>query len=395
MLPKLSGSPEASAGQAARPPVRISARGWGLDIGLRSLKAIRLGYDPDGDRAIAMDVDCVAYPPGPGAAGEDLERRAGEALVTFRERNDLGSDPIAVAVPEQSGLMRFCEIPPVDDSRLDDLVRYEARFQIPVAIEEVAWDYQRLVRIGEGAELDLLCLFAVRLDQFQSALAPLEVADLVADIVQLKAVALANFAAFALAADASPTPTALLDIRSDQTEIVVIDRERVGHRRVSVGGEHFTKALAAGLKLGSAQAEQLKRFIAQAADPREPIAAMRGAFQELAREVDRAVRPMVGAERRPQYVLMGEGSRLMALPNVLAKLLDRPVELLDGLGGVDCGAIAEAAAFRRWRPSFATACGLALQALGLGRFGTSLTTPDARQRKSRGGPFAWLTRARK
>ena len=34
--------------------------------------------------------------------------------------------------------------PPVDSSKIPDIVKYEARQQIPFPLEEVIWDYQQL-----------------------------------------------------------------------------------------------------------------------------------------------------------------------------------------------------------------------------------------------------------
>jgi type IV pilus assembly protein PilM len=47
-----------------------------------------------------------------------------------------------LSVPGQSGLARFFEPPPVDMKKLPEIVKFEARQQIPFPLEEVIWDFQ-------------------------------------------------------------------------------------------------------------------------------------------------------------------------------------------------------------------------------------------------------------
>ena len=51
---------------------------------------------------------------------------------------------MAISVPGQSGLARFIKLPPVEAKKIPDIVKYEARQQIPFALEDVVWDYQPL-----------------------------------------------------------------------------------------------------------------------------------------------------------------------------------------------------------------------------------------------------------
>ncbi|MFN9960283.1 MAG: type IV pilus biogenesis protein PilM, partial [bacterium] len=66
------------------------------------------------------------------------------ALVEFMGRNDLSGDRVAVAVPGQSGLSKFIKLPPIEAKKIPDIVKYEARQQIPFPLEQVVWDWQRL-----------------------------------------------------------------------------------------------------------------------------------------------------------------------------------------------------------------------------------------------------------
>ena len=51
---------------------------------------------------------------------------------------------MAISVSGQSGLARFIKLPPVEAEKIPDIVRYEARQQIPFDLNDVIWDYQRM-----------------------------------------------------------------------------------------------------------------------------------------------------------------------------------------------------------------------------------------------------------
>ena len=61
-------------------------------------------------------------------------------------RNGGGS---AISVSGQNGLARFIKLPPVEAKKIPDIVKYEAKQQIPFDLDDVIWDYQPM---GAGAE---------------------------------------------------------------------------------------------------------------------------------------------------------------------------------------------------------------------------------------------------
>src|SRR5919108_5904729 len=172
---------------------------WGIDIGQCALKALRCRpHEKDDKRMVVEAFDYIEYPKiltQPEANREELIR---EALQQFVSRNDVSGDSVAIAVPGQSGLARFIKLPPVERKKIPDIVKYEARQQIPFALEDVVWDYQPLVGAEEeGYALETeVGLFAMKRDQVARALRPLEEAGVAVDIIQLAPLAIYNFICF-------------------------------------------------------------------------------------------------------------------------------------------------------------------------------------------------------
>src|SRR6516164_5979914 len=108
---------------------------WGIDLGQCALKALRL-QEIDG-QVTATAFDYVEHPKILSQPDADPDQLTREALEKFLSRNSLRGDVVAISVPGQSGLARFVKLPPVEEKKINDIVRFEAKQQIPFNLEEV------------------------------------------------------------------------------------------------------------------------------------------------------------------------------------------------------------------------------------------------------------------
>src|SRR5262245_42852221 len=172
---------------------------WGIDIGQCAVKAMRCRpHDKDDHRIVVHAFDYIEYPKirtQPEANRDELIK---EALEQFVSRNELEGESVAIAVPGQSGLARFIKLPPVERKKIPDIVKYEARQQIPFALEDVVWDYQPLVGSeDEGYAIETeVGLFAMKRDQVARHLKPLEEAGIDVELIQPEPLAIYNFVCF-------------------------------------------------------------------------------------------------------------------------------------------------------------------------------------------------------
>src|SRR6059058_141442 len=162
---------------------------WALDIGQAALKALKLVPGETPESVVAEAFDFVEYPKILSQPDADPEALVSEALGTFLERNDLKGCKVAIAVPGQSGLVKFIKLPPVEKKRIPDIVKFEARQQIPFALEEVVWAYQQIGDQDEADEEEFTSvevgLFAMKRDQISRAIQPFRAAGIEIDVVQM------------------------------------------------------------------------------------------------------------------------------------------------------------------------------------------------------------------
>ncbi len=357
---------------------------WAIDIGQSALKALKLVPGETPDQVVAEAFDFIEYPKILSQPDADADELVREALATFTDRNDLVGCKVAIAVPGQSGLVKFIKLPPVEKKRIPDIVKFEAKQQIPFALEEVVWAYQQIGDEDEGGDDEFMMaevgLFAMKRDQINRAILPLTVAGIEVDMVQMAPIALYNFIAFdQIKGSGSKDSVVLLDIGADNTDLIITDGTRIWQRNVPIGGNHFTRALTKEMKLTFAKAEHLKRNATKAPDPRAIFTAMRGVFNDFASEVNRSIGFYSSINRSAKIrkvVGLGNGFKLPGLQKFLQQNLNQEVDRLEDLVRLVGDEVKGAPQFQDNLASFGVAYGLGIQGLGRGGLSTNLLPPE-------------------
>jgi type IV pilus assembly protein PilM len=361
---------------------------WGIDVGQCALKALRCRpHEKDAGRIVIEAFDYIEYPKilsQPEANREELVR---EALDEFLSRNEVKGDQVAISVAGQSGLTRFIKLPPVEKKKIPDIVKYEARQQIPFALEDVVWDYQPLAGNNEddGYALDMeVGLFAMKRDQVSRFLQPFEEAGVDVEIVQLAPLSIYNYVCFdrfgnlATVSDGNGKTNdsiVVVSLGTDTTDLVITNGIRVWQRNIPIGGNHFTKALSKGLRLTFAKAEHLKRNATKAEDPKAVFQAMRPVFSDLVAEIQRSLGFFSSNNRDVrlgEVIVLGNAVKLPGLQRYLSQNLDQKVMPVNEFANLVGGSVAATQQFTENQLTFPVAYGLCVQALGRGLISTNL-----------------------
>lgn len=367
-----------------------SAGVWGIEIGQSALKALHCVKK--GDEVVADQFDFIEYPKILSQPDANPDELIAEALLQLLERNESVRDRVCISVPGQSGLAKFFKPPPVDLKKIADIVRYEAKQQIPFELSDVIWDYQMMPgsQIQEGYALESeVGLFAMKREQAYRQLAPFDEADMQVDLVQLAPIALYNAVAYdrmnerleneEFDIDDPPTSTVILSIGTDSSDLIITNGFRIWQRSMPIGGNHFTRQLTKDLKLTFAKAEHLKRNAREAVDPKLVFQTMRPVFNDLVTEVQRSIGFFRSIDKKAnitELLVTGNTVKMPGLAAYLGKNLGYEVQMLDRfnrLGGDDVLSIPT---FRDNAPTFAVCYGLCLQGLDLGQVHTTLVPKE-------------------
>src|SRR5215469_9567499 len=346
---------------------------WGIDVGQCALKAIRL-VDADG-QVTATAFDYVEHPKILSQPDADPDQLVRDALEKFLSRNSLRGDVVAISVPGQSGLARFVKLPPVEEKKITDIVRFEAKQQIPFPLDEVVWDYQKIVsgQVTDGFAMETeIGLFAMKRDMVHRYLQHFRDVNVEVHVVQMAPLALCNFVAFDMlhkgAGEADGESAGkrqcvvALDIGADSSNLVITDGERViWQRPIPLGGNHFTRALTKDLKLTFAKAEHLKHNATKSPDLKKILAALKPVLNDFVGEVQRSLGYFTNTHRDAhiEYMVgLGNAFRLPGLQRFLSEKLQLEVKKLSKMRRLSGDAVVTAATYTENILSFGVAYGL-------------------------------------
>lgn len=364
---------------------------WGVELGQSALKAMRCHME--GDEVIVDAFDFIEYPKilsQPEAEPEVLIR---EALEKFLERNDYSRDVrMVVSLPGSSGLAKFFKPPPVETKKVADIVRYEARQQIPYDLKDVIWDYQMMPGsvIEDNFALESeIGLFAMKREQAFHSLKPFEEVGLEVDFIQMAPLALYNMLAYdrfherldseTFDAENPPSSTVFLSIGTDSSDLIITNGFRIWQRSIPLGGNHFTRQLTKELKLTFAKAEHLKRHAREAEDPKLIFQTMRPVFNDLVTEMQRSIGFFKSINKKAEItelVIAGNTVKMPGLAQYLGKNLGYEVHVFDRFGRLGGEEVLAIPTFKENVPTFGVCYGLTLQGLGKGQIRTNLVPQE-------------------
>ena len=350
---------------------------WGIDIGNRALKAVRLVQGPSGLQI--DDFDLIEHEQILSNAGDNREPMIISALANFAQRHELKGAPVAIGVSGQSSFARFIKLPPVEPRKIPEIVRFEAIQQIPFPLDEVEWSYQ-LFTDEKSPDVEV-GIFAMRKELVNQQIAHFTGAGLNVQYVQMNPLAVYNAVYYD---ERIKGTTMIVDVGAENTDLIIAEGETIWLRSIPIGGNKFTEALASQFKLKFPKAEELKRNAATSKYGRQILQAMKPVFNELVGEIQRSIGFYASNHqnsRISRVMALGGTFRLPGLQKYVQQNLQIEVQRIDRLGG---GAPSDPKAgtlFNENILSSVSSYGLALQALGGAKINSSLLPHRIRREK--------------
>lgn len=296
------------------------------------------------------------------------------AVAEISERLRLKGSTAWYAVAGHSVFTRFVKLPPVSADKVDQIVEFEARQNVPFPINEVSWDYE-FVSPADYGEREVV-LVAMKSDALN------DINDqVVASGVQTKGVDIAPTAiynAFRYSYPEVDEPCVLIDLGARSTNLVFVESGKMFTRNILVGGATVTGAIAKEFNLGFGDAEQQKvsqGFIAlggSVADHSDPGIAelskvIRNSMTRLHGEILRTFnyyRAQQGGSAPQRIFLCGGGAQLGYAVEFFQEKFKVPVETFNALRGVQLAQGVNVASANQEGHLMGELVGLALRAKG-------------------------------
>ena len=350
---------------------------WGIDVGNRALKAIKLVRDGDGVRI--DDFEVIEHETVLSQAGDNREALIQSALSNLVARHAFKGGVCGVGVSGQSSFARFIKLPPVEPKKIPEIVRFEAIQQIPFPLDDVEWSYQ-LFQSETSPDVEV-GIFAMRKELVNQHISYFIDQELNVQVVQMNPLAVFN----AMTYDGKiKGTTMIIDLGAENTDLIIADADTIWMRSIPIGGNNFTEALVKSFKLNFQKAEELKRNASSSKYARQIFQAMRPIFADLVAEVQRSIGFYASVHRDSRIkkiIALGGTFKLPGLQKYLQQNLQLDVERLDRLAAAPPADAKLAATFNENAVSMVGAYGLALQVLGEGKISSSLLPARIRREK--------------
>lgn len=187
---------------------------------------------------------------------DELNSRHAELIAEVIKRHNITAKHVGFIVPGRSSFVRQLRVPRVSGDRLQRLVQYEARQQIPFPVEDIQMDSH--VFDSNTPELGV-ALVAIRKTVLNQYCDMLSDSGLVPDTIDVGTLDLFNAYYPTLKEEDAEDVVALVDLGASTTDIVVCRQKRLEFiRSAPQAGNQLTKALCDHLGLDWEAAEETK-----------------------------------------------------------------------------------------------------------------------------------------
>ena len=280
---------------------------------------------------------------------EGAQESAREALIqkTLQEtitQQGVKAKTVNVCAPGFHVFSKFVKLPPVDASKVTQIIQYEAQQNVPFPLEEVVWDYQILGSTA-GGELEVL-LVAIKADIVEGLFRVTEAAGLKLQLADVSPAALCN--AFRYNYGDLEDCTMLLDIGAKTSNLLFFEKGKVFSRSINLGANSITQDFANESKKKFDAAEKAKiseGFVSLGGAYEEPENQDQAAISKIARQfmtrlhiqVNQTMqfyRGQQGGSAPARLFLSGGASIMPYTAQFFAEKLNVPVEYFNPLRNI-------------------------------------------------------------
>jgi type IV pilus assembly protein PilM len=315
-----------------------------LDIGASSIKIAEFqSSETSGLRLTDFDYIELGIEPD---YEENRKAVTVSALRTALSPRDNAAADVILSLSGHSVFTNFLILPPVDESKVIQIVQYELQHNIPLPADNITWDYQIIGTTMTGEQL--VVALAVKYDMIVELVKDISSIGFRTGVVDVAPMALYN--AVRYSKGNQPGCTMVIDIGAQATNLLFVESSGgFFSRSIPIAGNVITQSIAAEFSLTFLEAEQLKKsngFVAVESAyqeaPNERQARMsqiiRDVMQRLHAEVATSIKfykDHSGASPPARLLLAGGSSIMPSTDRFFQEKLELPVEHFDPLCNID------------------------------------------------------------
>jgi type IV pilus assembly protein PilM len=308
-----------------------------------------------------------------GSQESSREAALVKALGEILAEKSFSAKQINVCAPGFHVFSKFVKLPPVDTSKITQIIRYEAQQNVPFPLDEVVWDYQ-ILGTSPTNELEVL-LVAVKSEIVEGLVRVAEGSGLHLKLVDVSPAALCN--AFRYNYGDLEGCSMLLDIGAKTSNLLFFEKGKVYSRSINIGANSITQDFANESKMKFPQAEAIKIEKGSVSlggayeEPEDPQAASiakiaRQVMTRLHIQVNQTIQFFRGQQggSLPERVFLAGGASIMTYAGqFFAEKLNLPVDYFNPFRNVEIAPTVELEELSKYAHAFGEVVGLGLRDL--------------------------------
>lgn len=362
----------------------------GVDFGAGSLKIAE--FEP----AVGGGLNLLRFIVKPlGLAGSQDAARDGilkKALAEALTEGAFVSRKANISAPGYQVFSKFVKLPPIDASKVTQIIQYEAQQNVPFPLAESAWDYQIL---GSTSDVGMeVLLVAIKSETVEKLLAAGEGVGLKMEVVDASIAALAN--AFRYNYEDAQGCSLLIDIGAKTSNVLLFEKNKFYVRTVPVGANTITQEFSVESKTSFAESEKFKiaqGFVSLGGAYEEPDDIRVAAVSKVARNVLTRLHLQVnqtiqfyktqqGGTSPQRVYLCGGGSVMAYSAEFFFEKLNLPVEYFNPFRRVTIDPSVIPEELEKVASSFGEVVGLALQSIAVCPINLNLMPRSSKDRQA-------------
>src|SRR5579862_578886 len=308
-----------------------------------------------------------------GAQENTREAAILKALQELISEKRISAKEVNVCAPGFHVFSKFVKLPPVEQSKVTQIIQYEAQQNVPFPLSEVVWDYQILGQAA-GGELEVL-LVAIKSEIVEGLFRVADAAKLKLQVADVSPAALCN--SFKYNYGDLEDCTMLLDIGAKTSNLLFFEKGKVYSRSINLGANSITQDFSTESRLKWDNAEKIKieeGFVSLGGAYEEPENPNQAAISKIARQfmtrlhiqVNQTLQFYRGQQggSAPQRLYLAGGASLMPYTaQFFAEKLNAPVEYFNPFRNVQIDPAVNLESLARVAHSLGEVVGLGLRNL--------------------------------
>ncbi len=319
---------------------------FALDIGHSTMKIMEVNsLNPDKPAIIGYGIsgiynDTTLGPNGDIVRQEDL---AAAMIDLFKNRlvGTITTKKVACTIPTSHTFSRLVTLPKLENSQIDEAVRLEVEQYVPMPVDSLYIDHEKLRETEQGMEVLLVATPKKIIDSYMEFLHSMSLSP-----VALEPTMNASARLFNLSGISPQEPAVLIDFGSTAIDVAIYDEALFVNSTIPGGGEALTTGIANTLKITRDEAYVIKCLngIGESKNKEAVLGVVKPQVESLVREIQKMMRYY--AERSAnskkeitKVLALGGGSNMPGFIQYLAKELSLSVQIVDPWGQMDFGTL--------------------------------------------------------